>query len=182
MIIPTPPVARPMRPSSRLPPSCRTFRRIGAYAPPPIPAVFFQGDLSQIVGTNQVNTNHPPLSGTYDFTFQMVDAPSNGLPVGLAATQSVAVVNGLFNVPLPFDFVSFCDGSTRWITGGVRPSQVPAVQFSPLSPALPITPAPQAIYAYAAGVVTDITPGPGRHQHQWPHGQSYFAGGTGDQP
>jgi hypothetical protein len=129
-----------------------------AYAPP-IPAVFFQGDLSQIVGTNQVNTNHPPLSGTYDFTFQMVDAPSNGLPVGLAATQSVAVVNGLFNVPLPFDFVSFCDGSARWITGGVRPSQVPAAQFSPLSPALPITPAPQAIYAYAAGVVTDITPG-----------------------
>ncbi|HEX4646922.1 MAG TPA: tail fiber domain-containing protein [Verrucomicrobiae bacterium] len=130
-----------------------------AYAPPPIPNVFFQGSLVD-VGTNQFNTNHPPLNGPYDFTFQMVDAISNGLPVGPPTTQTVSVVNGLFNVPLPFDFVSFCDGSARWFTGGVRPSGlVPAVQFTPLNPPLPMTPAPQAIYAYAAGVVTDITPG-----------------------
>jgi hypothetical protein len=73
-------------------------------------------------------------------------------------TQSVQVVKGVFNLPLPFEDNAMCDGSARWLSLGVRPSGVPAVQFTPLSP-LPLTPAPQAIYAFSAGTVADLAPG-----------------------
>jgi hypothetical protein len=65
----------------------------------------------------------------------------------------------LFTVPLPFDPITMGDGSSRWLNIGVRPSGLPAVQFTPVGPPLPITPAPQANYAYTAGVVADLTPG-----------------------
>ncbi|MGA2246252.1 MAG: tail fiber domain-containing protein [Verrucomicrobiota bacterium] len=124
----------------------------------PFPYVFFQGALSQ-VGTNQSNTNKLPVTGAYDFTLQLLNAPSNALAVSELATQTVQVVNGLFTVPLPFDPITMGDGSSRWLNIGVRPSGLPAVQFTPVGPPLPITPAPQANYAYTAGVVADLTPG-----------------------
>jgi hypothetical protein len=48
-------------------------------------------------------------------------------------TQTVQVANGLFNVPLPFDPIAMGDGSVRWLNIGVRPSSLPAVQFTPLT-------------------------------------------------
>jgi hypothetical protein len=71
----------------------------------------------------------------------------------------VQVVNGLFTLPLPYDPISLGDGSAHWLNIGVRPSGVPAVQFTPIGPPLPVAPAPQAYYAYTAGTVADLTPG-----------------------
>lgn len=89
---------------------------------------------------------------------QLLNSPSNGLAVSQVTTQTVQVVNGLFNLPLPFDPISMGDGSARWLSIGVKSSINPGpIQF--LMPALPLTPTPQAFYAYAAGVVADLTPG-----------------------
>lgn len=126
-----------------------------------IPYAWFQGDLD-LVGTNQTKTNLPPANGSYDFTVQLLHAPSNGLAASQLATQTVQVVNGLFNMPLPFDPIAMGDGSAHWLNLGVRPSALPglpAVQFTPLSAPLPIAPTPQAYYAYSAGVVADLMPG-----------------------
>jgi hypothetical protein len=123
-----------------------------AYAPFPIPNVFFQGDLT---GTNQTVTNVPPLNGPYDFTIQLVDSASNGLPIGPVVTQTVQVVQGLFNMPLPFE-PGALNGGNRWLSIGVRPGGSGGA-FSILGN-LAITPAPQAFYAYSAGVVADISP------------------------
>ncbi len=124
-----------------------------AYAPPVLPSVLFQGHVD--VSTNQVNmiTNFGP----YDFTYQFFDALSNGLPVGPVSTQTVQMVNGLFNLPLPGD-PSTINGDGRWLQLGIRPSGLPAVQFTPLSPRQLIAPSPQALYAFTAGVVADIAP------------------------
>jgi hypothetical protein len=98
------------------------------------------------------------VNGSYDFTVQLLNSPSNGLAVSQITTQTVQVVNGLFNLPLPFDPISMGDGSARWLSLGVKSSASPGpVQF--LTPALPLTPTPQALYAYSAGVVADLTPG-----------------------
>ena len=121
-----------------------------AYAPLPIPNPFYQG----ILYTNEVpmKTN---ANGTYDFTFQLFDAPSNGLPVGPVVTQTVQVVNGLFSLPLPFEPASI-DWGDRWLDMSVRPSS-PSGAFTGLG-RQPIAPAPQALYAYSAGVVSNLSP------------------------
>jgi hypothetical protein len=119
------------------------------------PHAVFQGYVD--VGTNAVNTNFP-FSGPFDFRIQLLNAPSNGLAITPMYTQSVQVVKGVFNLPLPFEDNAMCDGSARWLSLGIRPSGVPAVQFTPLSP-MPLTPTPQAYYAYSAGTVADLGPG-----------------------
>jgi Chaperone of endosialidase len=124
-----------------------------AYAPMPIPNPSFQGIINNC-NSIPIMTN---ISGPFNFTLQLVDAASNGLPVGPTSTQTVQVVNGLFNVPLSFDPISMGDGSARWLNLGVKPSKDSGpLQF--LTPALPLTPTPQALFAYSAGVVADISP------------------------
>jgi hypothetical protein len=123
-----------------------------AYAPQPIPNIFFQGDLA---GTNQFATNKLPVNGPYDFTVQLVDSVSNGLPIGPVVTQTVQVVQGLFNMPLPFE-PGALNGGNRWLSIGVRPGGSGGA-YSILGN-LAINPAPQALYAYSAGVVADISP------------------------
>jgi hypothetical protein len=117
--------------------------------PRPFPWPHFQGLLGL---ANQPN---PPSPGAYGFTFQLLDG-SNGLPVSVVVTQTVPVVNGLFNAPLPFDPGVFA-GSSLWLSMAVMPPNGSA--FTPLNPPLPITPAPQAMYAYSAGVVANLSPG-----------------------
>lgn len=119
--------------------------------------IYFQGLLN--------STNPAPpftnrfINGSYDFLLQLLAAPTNGLAISEVVTQTAPVVNGLFNLPLPFDPITVSDGSSRWLSIGVRPSALPAVQFTPIGPPLPLTPTPQAIYAYTAGSVADLTPG-----------------------
>lgn len=127
------------------------------YHPIKIPATWFQGDLANIVGTNQTVTNLP-INGKYDLTLQLLTAASNSLVASETVTQSVPVINGLFTVPLPGDPVMFGDGSVRYLNVGARPSGK-NVPFTPLNPPLPITPTPQAFYAYTAGSVADLAPG-----------------------
>jgi hypothetical protein len=128
------------------------------YRPINLPYAWFQGNLD-LVGTNQVKTNLVAVSGPYDFTLQLFNAPSNGLATSQLSTQTVQVVNGLFNLPLPYDPISMGDGSAHWLNIGVRPSGLPAVQFTPIGPPQPVAPTPQAYYAYTAGTVADLTPG-----------------------
>lgn len=120
--------------------------------PPRFPNPFFQGYF----GTNQYL---PPTNGfgAYDFQVQLFDAPSNGLAVTPVFTVPVQVNNGLFNMALPFDAVAMCDGSARWLSIAVRPTGGSG-GFTQLSPLLPLTPAPQAIYAFSAGTVAAIAP------------------------
>lgn len=126
-----------------------------AYAPPPIPNVFFQG----ILYTNQYNppTNRFGTLGPYDFTVQLYNAPSNGLALSQVFTQTVQVANGLFNLPLPFDQAAF-GSSPRWLSIGVRPAGS-NIGFTPLNPPQALTPTPQALYAFTAGTVADLAPG-----------------------
>jgi hypothetical protein len=125
------------------------------YQLPTVPYALFQGTLVDN------NTDAPPvitnLSGNFNFVLQLLNAPTNGLAVSQVVTQNVQVVKGLFTMPLPFDPISMADGSARWLSIGVSSSINPGPpQF--LTP-MPITPAPQAYYAYSAGVVADLTPG-----------------------
>jgi Chaperone of endosialidase len=128
------------------------------YHPIKFPAAFIQGAL--YFGTNQYL---PPTNGFYDFSVQLQTAQSNGLAVSQMITQTVQVVNGLFNMPLPFDPISMGDGSmgdgsVRWLNIAVRKAGGSS-GFTPLNPPLPITPTPQAFYAYTAGSVADLAPG-----------------------
>ena len=120
--------------------------------------VLFQGDLSQMAGTNQTGTNLPPLNGAYDFALQLLTLPTNGPVASLMVTQRVSVVNGLFTVPLPGDPVAFGDGSVRYLNIGVRPSGSGG-GFTELVPAVQIAATPQADYAFSAGTVADLMPG-----------------------
>jgi len=132
-------------------PSVPPDRPFWVYAYPPIPNVFFQGYLQNL--TNPVSSNG--MGGPINFRYQLLDAPSNGLPVTGALTQTLQVANGLFNGPLPFDPSAFT-GGPRWLSIA---AQSPGGAFTPLNPPLPITPTPQAVYAYSAGVVSQLAPG-----------------------
>ncbi len=117
---------------------------------------WFQGHMID-VGTNQLGTNLPPANGAYDLSLQLVAFPTNGPALSQQVTQTVDVVNGLFRVPLPGELVSFADGSVRYLRIGVRPAGGSG-GFTFLDPALPITPTPQALFAYSAGTVANLAP------------------------
>ena len=122
----------------------------------PLPP-WFQGVLRQpYLGTNPA----PAPNGIYDLGMQLYSAASNGLPVGPIGpmmTQSVAISNGLVNAPMNFDPSVFFGGQ-RWLSLSVRPSGGGG-NFSVMNPPLPVSPTPQAIYAYTAGSVADLAPG-----------------------
>jgi hypothetical protein len=115
-----------------------------------VPFPSFQGNIS----CNSIPML-APSNGLYHFTLQLLDG-SNGLPASLVVTQAVNVVNGLFTTPLPFNPSIFM-GNPVWLSMSVMPPN--GNNFTPLSPPLAITPTPQALYAYSAGVVADLSPG-----------------------
>lgn len=95
------------------------------------------------------------INGAFNFSAQLLDAGgTSGVPVGPVITQTVQVANGLFTTPLPFD-PSLFYGPPSWLSLAVQP--VNGGAFTPLNPPQPIAPAPQALYAYSAGVVADIS-------------------------
>jgi hypothetical protein len=119
-----------------------------AYAFPPLPYWF-----PSLQGSLVTNYYQPPTNGFYHFVFQLMDG-SNGLPVSTMVTQTVQVVNGLFTAPLPFDPTVFI-GNPVWLNTSILGSNGPV----PLNPPLQVTPTPQALYAYSAGVVAGLSPG-----------------------
>jgi len=117
---------------------------------------WFQGYLGGYpIGSNWMAG---PANGTYDLSLKLVASPTNGPALSQEVTQTVDVVNGLFRVPLPGELVSFADGSVRYLRIGVRPAGSSG-GFTFLDPALPITPTPQALFAYSAGTVANLAPG-----------------------
>ena len=91
-----------------------------------------------------------PANGTYDFVFQMFNAPTGGNVVGNNPLMlaDVVVTDGLFQVELDFGDLNFFDsrrpiwdGNGRWLEVSVGdPAQV-------LGPRQHITPTPYAFYA-----------------------------------
>lgn len=115
---------------------------------PPYP--LFQGNM----WCNEIPMT-VPTNGIYKFGLQLLDG-SNGLAASTVMVQDVPVVNGLFTTPLPF-FPTVFMGNPLWLSMSVMPPG--GTTFTQLSPPLPLTPAPQAYYAFAAGVVADLSPG-----------------------
>ncbi len=125
-----------------------------AYVPFPPPNVFFQGVM--LYPTNFYNPTNQFRN--FDVALQLF-AASNGVASSQLFTQTVQVANsGAFNMPLPFDAIGMADGSSHWLGISVRPTGS-NVAFTTLTPPQPINPTPQALYAYSAGVVSDLTPG-----------------------
>ena len=125
-----------------------------AYAPTPIPNVFYQGQM--LFPTNFYNPSNQFQN--VDFAMALLSG-SNGVASSQMFTQTVQVAkSGLFNLPLPFDPISMGDGSVHWLSLAVRPTGS-NTSFTTLSPPTPINATPQALYAYSAGVVADLTPG-----------------------
>lgn len=91
-----------------------------------------------------------PANGTYDLRFVLYDAETGGSQVGAIVTRDdVTVANGLFSVELNFGATAFY-GDARWLEIAVRPGSSTGT-FTTLSPRQPVSPAPYALYAVAAG-------------------------------
>ncbi len=92
-----------------------------------------------------------PLNGNVDLLFELFDADVDGNPVGSPLLlEDVAVVKGLFSAELDFGEVVFT-GEARWAQIDVRNPHDPSntEPFTPLSPRVPLTAAPYALYSLA---------------------------------
>ena len=121
----------------------------------PYPPVF-QG----VLRPPDLSTNPAPTSGNsgiYDLGMQLYSAVSNGLPIGPLMTQSITVSNGLFSAPMNFDPSVWIKGQ-RWLSLSIRPAGS-SNAFTTLNPPQPVSPTPQAVYAFTAGTVADLSPG-----------------------
>ena len=106
-------------------------------------AFVYQGVLSQN-GTN--------AQGDFEMQFQLRRA-GTVINVGAPVTSIVSVTNGLFSVDLSFPLALF-NGTAYDLQINVRNSGS-ADPFIPLSPAQPLAPAPQALFANSVGSVPD---------------------------
>jgi hypothetical protein len=89
-------------------------------------------------------------TGLYEFRFVIYDAAGGGSPLAGPITNSaVAVSNGLFTTTLDFGPGVFT-GEARWLEIAVRTNGSPD-DFTTLAPRQPLTPAPYALFAAAAG-------------------------------
>jgi hypothetical protein len=96
-----------------------------------------------------------PANGVYDLQCVVHDAEFSGLQIGATfITNGVGVSNGLFTTMLDFGPDVF-DGNARWLIVAVRTNG--GGGFTVLSPRQPLAPAPQALYARAAGTATSAT-------------------------
>jgi Chaperone of endosialidase len=132
--------------------------------PPPWEIAYYYSRVNPIhlqglvdVGTNQLGGVIPVTNGNYDFLLQLVLGPTNGPVISQAVTNTVPVVNGVFNVPLPGDPGAYQGGLLGNLLIGLRPSGSGG-GFTQLNP-LPIAPTAQAMFAFSAGTVADLTPG-----------------------
>ncbi len=101
-----------------------------------------------------LNAGGSPANGSYDLTFQLFNAATNGAGVGpILTNDAIAVSNGLFTVTLDFGAGIFT-GTSYWVEIGARTNGSGA--FTKLSPLLPITPTPYAIAAGSASSVLTV--------------------------
>ncbi len=98
-----------------------------------------------------LNSLGTPANGSYDLTFQLFNAVTNGSGVGPILTNTAtAVSNGLFTVTLDFGSGVFT-GSNYWVEISARTNGGPS--FTTLASRLPVTPAPYAIFATSAAAL-----------------------------
>jgi hypothetical protein len=115
----------------------------GIAAEPLSTAFVYQGRLSE---------RGSGASGTYDFTFTLWDAATNGTALAPACTAgNVAVTGGLFTATLDFGREVLA-GQARWLEVSVRTNG--GAGYTSLHPRHPITPAPYALYALQAGTAS----------------------------
>jgi len=115
----------------------------------------------------RLNDGNQPANGSYDFSFILYDAPTNGVAMGNAVYLSdIPVTNGLFTVSLnesnEFGSSAF-NGSARWLEIYTRTNSGQfADNFVLLSPRQPLTPTPYALFsqsAFAALNAVNVTDG-----------------------
>ena len=105
-------------------------------------AFTYQGRL-----TDGVN----PATGIYDLSFTLYDSAGGAGTVGRPVPKlGVGVTNGLFTVALEFGAGLF-NGAALWLEIAAKTNG--ASVYVTLSPRQPLTPAPYALYAPAAGSV-----------------------------
>jgi hypothetical protein len=123
-------------------------------------AFTYQGDLKQ---------SGSPVTGNYDFTFSLYNAPSGPSQVGTTQTVlNLAVAQGLFTTTLDFGISPFT-GSAVWLEIAVRPAG--SGSYTTLG-RQSITASPYALYALNSG-----TPG----TSPWisdGHGNITYSGGA----
>jgi hypothetical protein len=100
-----------------------------------------------------LDVSNSPASGSYDLEFQLYNAATTngGTAVDAPLTMTnVAVSNGLFTVSLSFSNINFI-GTNYWVE--ISATTNGGTNYSPLSPLIPITPAP---YAISAGTASNL--------------------------
>jgi hypothetical protein len=112
---------------------------------------FAQGTAFNYQG--RLNDNGTPANGSYDLSFTLCDAVTNGTAIGTLTNTATGVTNGLFTVML--DFGGVFNGSNYWLEIAVRANG--GGVFTTLSPRQPMTPTPYAIYSANAGNATTAT-------------------------
>ena len=115
----------------------------------------------------QLNDGGCPANGSYDLTFTLFNANTNGVAIAGPVTNSaVLVTNGLFTVTIDFGAGVF-NGQTNWLQIGVETNG--GGSFTTLTPLQELTPTPYAIYSANAGnavtAATAATAGAGEDVH-----------------
>lgn len=105
-----------------------------AFAEPQLPDFTYQGRLTQ---------NGVPANGSFDFTFELFDAQTDGQQVGAPIIENdFPVSDGLFTVALAFQ--GAFTGEQRWL-------QV-SVEGQALLPRQPVSTTPVALYALSGNI------------------------------
>jgi hypothetical protein len=91
----------------------------------------------------RLNDNGNPANGSYDLSFSLYNAVTNGAAFGALTNTATGVTNGLFGVTL--DFGGVFNGSNYWLEIAARTNGGGA--FTILSPRQPLMPTPYAIYS-----------------------------------
>lgn len=111
----------------------------------PATAFVYQGRLTETGG---------PVSGLYDFRFQLFTSSIGGGNRGAAVNVSgVAVTNGLFTTPVEFGAGVF-DGVAYWLEVAVK--KVGPGTFVPMSPRQLIAAVPNAVHAASAQTASTV--------------------------
>jgi photosystem II stability/assembly factor-like uncharacterized protein len=106
----------------------------------------------------QLQNNGSPASGTYNLTFALFNTNATGIPIsGPVTNNAVIVSNGLFTVQIDFGSTAFI-GQSNWLEIAVETNL--AGNFNTLAPRQELTPAPYAIYAEGAGILSGTITGP----------------------
>jgi hypothetical protein len=100
----------------------------------------------------QLSVNGAPADGVCNLTFALFAAANGGAALATVGPQAVTIDNGLFTVVL--DFGGNFSGADRWLEIS---AQCPGNATEVLAPRQPITAAPYALFANAAGTVPDAS-------------------------